>query len=186
MVAGTAISAVGAVQAGQASKSAAAYQAQVARNNATIAEQNADYALRAGAQKEQTEGMKAAAVGGRVRAAIAANGVDVNTGSASDVQEGVRDSGTLDQQTVDQDAALKAYGYRSQATSFDAQAGLSELEGENAESAGNTRGLGTLLSGLGAAAGTYKPGAPTPPAKAWSNPDFAGGTEAQYGWAGRY
>ena len=60
-VAGAALSAGSTILGGVASSNAAAYQAQVARNNATIAEQNAANATAAGQVQAQQASMKNAA-----------------------------------------------------------------------------------------------------------------------------
>jgi hypothetical protein len=67
-----------------ASGEAAAYQAQVARNNAIIAGYNATEAEQAGETQAYVTSQTAAAQGGRIKAAQAANNIDVNTGSAGE------------------------------------------------------------------------------------------------------
>ena len=59
----------------------------VARNNAAIAQQNANYARQAAAVKSGQVDQKTAAMVGAVRAAQAANGLDVNSGTDLDVQD---------------------------------------------------------------------------------------------------
>ena len=125
-VVGTVLSAVGTVASGIAQSNAASYRAAVDRNNAVTAQQNATYAREAGAVQEQIAGRKAAAQLGAVRSGIAANNVDVNTGSALDVQKGEREAGALSEETVAHNALLQAYGYETQATGFQAEAGLQE------------------------------------------------------------
>jgi hypothetical protein len=126
------LSAGGAVLGGISQSNAAHYQAQVAKNNATIANQNADYAEQAGVAKSEAAGQQAAAQLGAVKASIAANGVDVNSGSALTVQQSQRGAGELSQQATVNDALLQAYGFRTQATSDTAQAGLYQSESESA------------------------------------------------------
>lgn len=116
-----------------------AYQAQIANNNAKIAEQNAAYARQAGQEQAAQESRKAAVEQGAIRTAIAANNVDVNTGSAADVQAGAREIGKLDAETVLNNAELSAYGYTTQANNYRAQASQ-DMAG------GILGGLGTLLS----------------------------------------
>ena len=144
---GTGVQAYGAIQQGQAAKKAAAYNAQVAQNNAKIAEQNANYAIQAGTQKAAMESLRGRAALGKIKAAQAASGINVNTGTAADVQEGAREANVLDTATVLQNAQLQAYGYRSQASNFKSQAGLYDMQGDAAANAGNISALGTLLSG---------------------------------------
>jgi hypothetical protein len=112
--AGAVVGAIGQYQSGM-------YQARVAANNAEIAEHNAEYARAAGAQQADIESRKNAARVGAIRAGLAANGVDVNSGSAVDVQAGERETGKLDVDTVLHNAELQAYGYTTQAANFRAQ-----------------------------------------------------------------
>ncbi len=151
---GTVVGAAGTIMGGQqaaaAAKASASYNAQVAENNRKIAEQNAEYATRAGIAKAERESLKGRVALGKIKAQQAASGIDTGFGSAVDVQEGARQANVLDVANVVQNAQLEAYGYRSQATNFDAQKGLYELQGSNVSSTGSTMsGLGTLLSGAG-------------------------------------
>jgi len=146
-VAGAGMSAYGAVQGGMAQKDAMNYRAQVAENNKIIAEQNAEASIKAGMAKASTQAMKGAAAGGKIKAAQAASGVDVNTGSFVDVQEGQREAALLDVETVMHNADLQAYGYRTQAKNFEAEAHLDRAAGKQAEKAGWIKGASSLLGG---------------------------------------
>lgn len=145
-VIGGGISAVGQLEGGAATANAANYSAAVASNNAIIAKQNADYAEKAGLVQAQTQGLKSRAVGGKIRAAQGASGVDVNSGSNVDVREAQREAGLLDTETVLNNADLAAYGYRNQATSFDAQSKLDKLTAEQAPIGAAIGAAGSLLS----------------------------------------
>src|SRR6185437_3933854 len=120
---GAGASALGTFEQGQ-------YSAEVARNNATIANQNAAYAREAGQEQAAITSMKGAEEGARVKAAIAANNVDVDTGSAVDVESGEREVNKLNTDTVLNNADLQAYGYRAQAVNFQAQAQQDEIGGD--------------------------------------------------------
>jgi hypothetical protein len=133
---------------------AAAYQAQVATNNATIAGYNASEAEQAGQTQAFVTGQQAAATGGRIKAAQAANGIDVNSGSAVKVQQGAREAGTLNQETVLSNAELQAYGYRTTSTAFTEQAGLETMEANEAPIA-----AGLAMAGAGYAAAGAEEGA---------------------------
>lgn len=145
-LAGAATSATGAVVGGEATQNMAAYQAQVAKNNQIIANQNAKYATEAGEAQAAATSLKGAAVGGKIKAGQAANNVDVNTGSAVNVQQSQREQSKLDTETVLNNAELTAYGYRAQATGYGAQAGLETLTEEEAVPAALTGAAGNLLS----------------------------------------
>lgn len=143
---GAATSAGGAIMGGEATSQAASYQAQVARNNATIAQQNATYSEEAGQQQAQVESLKGAAQAGQLKASQAANNVDVNSGSAIDVQQSQREQSQLDTETTENNALLKAYGYRTEATSDTAQAQLDQTEAAEAPIGAAIGATGGLLS----------------------------------------
>jgi len=135
---GAGASAIGTLEAGS-------YQSQVARNNAQIATQNAAYAVQAGRQQADIQSRKGAAQGAAVRAGLAASGVDVNSGSAADVQEGQRETSKLDAETVLNNAELQAYGYTTQATNYTEQASQDE-EGAEFGAAGSLLSNASSLS----------------------------------------
>lgn len=147
--AGAAASAGGALFNGIAASQAASYQATVSRNNALIADQNAQRAIAAGQQQAQTQSLKNAETIGGIKTAQAANNIDVNSGSALDVQASQRAKGQLDAETVLQKAQTEAYGYRVNAVSNEAQAGLEEATAEDAP-------IGAGLSAAGSLAGNSK------------------------------
>ncbi|HQT65342.1 MAG TPA: hypothetical protein PLO16_12600 [Acidocella sp.] len=93
----------------------------MAANNAKIAQENAAYATRAGEQQASAASLKGAANLGAIRASMAANNVDINTGSSLNVQQSAREQSSLDTQTTMNNALLQAYGYRTQSSNFSAQ-----------------------------------------------------------------
>lgn len=145
-VIGGGISAAGQIEQGQATANAANYRAQVSKNNADIAIQNATYAEQAGQAKATTQGMKGALVAGKIKAGQGASGVDVNTGSNVAVQAGQREVSKLDTETVLNNSLLEAYGYRTRATSEESQAGLEQLTAEQAPIGAEIGAAGSLLS----------------------------------------
>ena len=145
---GTGISAVGAMTNANAQASAAEYSAQVAANNARIANQNAEYAAQAGSEKETEASLKSREAVARATTGAAANGVDVGSGSAADVIKSTRQVGTLNTETVANNAALQVYGFRSQATGYEAQSQLDMTQAANARTAGGFAAFGDLLSGF--------------------------------------
>lgn len=134
------------VLGGIASGNAANYQAQVASNNAQIARGYARYSAGAGATQIEEAGLKDRQQTAGVRAAAAANGVDVNSGSAADLQVSQRELGGLDQATTASRAAEAVYGYEAQAQSYGAQSKL-----DRSEALGDV--VGGLLKGGGQLAG---------------------------------
>lgn len=146
-VAGTAVAATSAINQAQAQSRAAAYQAQVAKNNQITASQNAEYAIQAGQQHAEQQQAQNRALLSRTIAGEAANGVDVNSGSAVDVQATNRQTGVTDTETINHNAALQAYGYRTQGSNFGAQAGLDTMQAADATKGGNLAAFGTLAGG---------------------------------------
>jgi hypothetical protein len=145
-VAGAGVSGFGTFLGGRSAAAAANYSAQVAANNAIIANQNATYASQAGEAQADIAARKGAAVSGKVKAGQAASGIDVNTGSALDVQAGQRETSKLEAETVLNNAELQAYGYRSQATGYTAQAGLEKMEAAQAPVGADIATIGGVLS----------------------------------------
>jgi hypothetical protein len=143
---GAGVSAGSSILSGIATGNAANYQAQVAQNNAITEKQNAEYATEAGQAQAQAVSLKGAAAGGKVKAAQAANNVDVDTGSPVTVQQSERETNQLDTETVLNNAAVTTYGYRTQVTGYQAQSELEEKEAEEAPIGGYLSAGGNLLS----------------------------------------
>lgn len=146
-VLGAVVSAVGTIGAGQAAAANANYQAQVAQNNATIANQNAQHALEAGQANAEQKSLQGAAQIGAIKADEAANGVDVNSGSALDVQTSQRELNKLGTLNTENAAQLTAYGYRAQASQYLAQAQLDQTEANQASDSSYLSAAGSLLGG---------------------------------------
>lgn len=142
------ISAIGAISQGNAMAAQSNYEAQVARNNQTIAYQNANYATAAAETKSYEEGLRQRQIAGAIAGGIAAGGVDVNSGSAARVRESADAMGTTDVATVRQQGQLTSYGYRTQASNFGAQASLDTQQAGYDQEAGWMRGLGSLVGGF--------------------------------------
>jgi len=147
---GTGVQVIGALNKGQAQTANYNYEAQVARNNAIIAQQNADRAAAAGRAQAEATSQKGAAEVARIKAAQAASGIDVNTGSSTDVQASARSLNQLDTETVLNNAQVQAYGYRSQAQNFRSQADLYAMGGRAAQTASLLEAGGGLLSNASA------------------------------------
>ncbi len=169
-----------AVAGGIAQGHAASYQAQVARNNATIANQQAAYAAQAGAVNTERAALKQRAKQAGLRVQLAANGLDIDSGSAAAVQAGAHDLGALDVADVAHKSALDVYGYRTQGGSFKAQASLDEAEAGFAPIAGALKGAGTLASAA-PSFGSLLGGTPqVPDHMSWMQDDGIGGWGSMY------
>lgn len=143
---GVGVLAAGQVAGGIAQGHAASYQAQVARNNAQIAQQNQARAAASAATQTEMAGLKASAKVASTRAGFAANNLDVSGGSPADVIGGEARAGYQDTATVSNNAALAAYGYGTQSQGFQAQGTLDSAEAGWDPIAGAIQGAGTLGS----------------------------------------
>jgi hypothetical protein len=132
-VAGTAMQAIGQVRQGQAAKAAADYNAQVANNNAIVAEQQAQ-------SQAMVQGRRATMQNGGLLANMAANGVDVGEGSPLDILSQSAANAEMDRQNIIYNGRVKAQSLRNQAQ-------LDTFQGETAQQNGWMSAAGTLLSG---------------------------------------
>nr|WP_238919400.1 hypothetical protein [Achromobacter xylosoxidans] len=146
-------SAVGAANSAKAQQNNLDYQAQVSANNAQIAEWQAQDAIRSGQLEEQNSRLKYAALKGTQRAALAANGVAVDEGSAVDILTTTDYLNETDANTIRTNAARTAWGYRTQATNYSDNAQALRA-GANATSPSSAAGL-SLLGGAGQLAGSW-------------------------------
>ena len=148
-LAGGLLKGYGQIQSAEATKQAALFQSQVAANNAQIANQNASWATAAGeAQVAQSQMQTRANVGG-IKAAQAAANVDVNSGSALDVQSSARDLGELSALTLRSNAARQAYGFQTQSGADTAESQLQKSLAGQAIPAGILGAASTALSTAG-------------------------------------
>lgn len=142
------IGAIGAQQSAAATSSAMNYQAQVARNNALIAQQQAQAETAAGDITAQNRLVQAGQQTAAVRAAAGASGLDPNEGSPVRLQSDTEKLGMLDALTIRNNAARRAYGYQAAATGETAQAGLYGAAAQNAQNAGIINSFGSVLAGV--------------------------------------
>jgi hypothetical protein len=114
-VVGAGVSAYSAYESGQAQQDAARYQAAVARNNQIIADQYAAAEVAKGQRLEDMKRLETAQRQGAVKAAAAANGLDVDRGSPLRLQEDTALLGEFDAQTIRSNAPRPPTATRSRA-----------------------------------------------------------------------
>jgi hypothetical protein len=153
-IGGGIVKGAGAIQQAKATDQADKYNSAVARENAQLATQNADWTAAEGEQQVGMAGLEGQQKSGQIKSAQAANGVDVNSGSALGVQQSQSEMNMLNQMNIRSNAARAAYGYQVQSTQDIGQAQLDTAAGKAALQAGDTAALGDILSG-GASAGQY-------------------------------
>lgn len=143
-LAGSMVAAAGAQQQAEAQAQAAAFQAAVARNNQTAEAYKAT-------EKAQDVAQKGEYALAKQRAAFAASGAQVDTGtpvtvfgaSAGRVEGAVAD--------VHYEGALETARWADQAK-------LKDMEAANARKAGQYAAAGAIISGIGGAASAFKGG----------------------------
>lgn len=137
-IAGAVVSAVGALRQGQASASAAEYNAQINQQNAQIARDNAAMQAR---QQDRENYLRL----GAIRAAQGKSGGAAGEGSVLDVLADTAAQGELQKQDIIYQGELRARGFQNTAN-------LDEYSASTARSGSYLRAGSELLSG---AAGYY-------------------------------
>ena len=150
---GMGVQAYGAYNQSKATKAGYEAQAVVNRNNATLAEWQAQDALARGSRTEQTQRLKTAQLKGSQRAALAANGVSLDEGSALNILNDTDYMGELDAQTLRDNAAREAWGYRNQVAGYKSDSSLLNNRA-NAENP-STAATSSLLTNAGSVASSW-------------------------------
>lgn len=119
---GAGFSAVGAYNTAKSQQAALEAQAQVAANNAQLATWQGEDSLQRGQVAASGATMKTGQQVGSQRAALAANGVDLSMGSAQNIITDTEFIGKVDANTIQDNAAREAWGYRMQSRNYTDQA----------------------------------------------------------------
>lgn len=146
--AGLAFSAFSSYNQAEGQKEAANYQASVARNNAQIAEWQAQDASKRGEEEETRQRMRTAQLKGSQRAGLAANGIDISEGSAAQIQADTDWMGEQDALTIRDNAKRNAWGWRSQGQQSTADANMYKAKADSISPM--LAGAGSLLGNSGA------------------------------------
>lgn len=123
------------------------YEAAVAGNNAKVAGYQADVAQQVGANEEQNARLKTADLFGAQRADMAANGIDLGEGSATDIQATTKWMGERDVATIKNNTAQQVWALKNQQAGY-----LAEQQATRAARASInplSTAAGTLLTGAG-------------------------------------
>ena len=153
---GTGVSAYGqwraggaAKKAGEAQRRAADSQAELHDYNAAIAELQAEDAIERGEEAANQFRQRVRVMIGSQRAGLAAQGVDVNYGSAVDVQADAEFLGELDALTLRTNAAREAWGYKVQAEDSRRRGEITRREGVMLEAAGKQAQTSARIGAVG-------------------------------------
>jgi hypothetical protein len=151
----TVVSVAGAAQQSKAAQAQAKYQAAVQRNNAQIAEYQAQDAIERGTQAEQQKRREIQQVIGQQRAAMSVSGLSMDSASFVDTIGDTAAMGEMDALTIRSNAAKQAWAYRAQGAGMDAQAQLYDAQAAQAKAALPLQIGGSLLSGAGSVASKW-------------------------------
>ncbi len=139
-IVGGALTLTGAANKAKAEKVQGAYQNSMLQANATFADMQSQDALRRGDKEASSLEKKGKSLIGSQRAAFAAQGIQVDTGSALDVQLDTAEQVRLDALTIKNNAWRESWGYEVQASNL-------RYQGKFAQLGANTAASNTLLTG---------------------------------------
>jgi hypothetical protein len=149
-----------------------------ADTNARLAMLNAEDAIRRGDLQSGVARRKGSAVSGAQKVAAAAQGVDINSGSAAALQKETEQLSEIDIQTIKNNAWKEAWGFKVQSEQYSSQGRYAEMAARNAAHGTMlTGGLAALSYGIKAASYYQKAKPPEPdvkdprPAKMLPGPD---------------
>lgn len=145
---GAGLAVVGGVQQARAAKAAGEYAAEVDEQNAKIGRQQADQARQIGNMEEERQMRRVRAAVASQRAAQAANGLDVNSGTALDLQAETAGFGAADALNIRANALRQAWGFEVGAVNDINSASAARAGGRNAAT-------GTLLTTGAQVVGMY-------------------------------
>ena len=148
--ASTAFSVYQAVSGANAQADMSNYNAAVARNNATMAEYQAQDAISRGNAAAEEHSRKVAALVGTQRNSMAARGLDISEGTPLDIVSDTETLGSIDQRTIKTNAEKEAWSARVQSGNYANQAGMYKIQAENTSPL--MVGAGSLLSGAASVA----------------------------------
>lgn len=132
------------------------YVKRVDEQNAKMAEAQAQDALDRGELTAQRRGLETRQQIGSTRAAQAAQGVDVSSGSAADVQASEAGIGAMDEVTIRNNAAREAWGYKVEAINQRQAGEVAAITGDTTAAGYRAESYGSLLSGAANTYGLYR------------------------------
>lgn len=149
-IAGGATSAIGGIAGGIGSFNAYSYKAAVAKQNAAIAKNNAQYAIWEGGKVAERQGLADRNRMGQIVTSQAAGGLDVNSGTNLAVRNSQAAVNTENQMMIRSNANRKAYGFEVEATNQLNEAKMDKQAGVNSLVAGGLSATGSIIGGASA------------------------------------
>jgi hypothetical protein len=134
-------------KAGDAAQRAANSQAELFDFNASVAEQQAADAVERGHDEEGRFRSSVRAMIASQRTGFAGQGVEVDVGSAREVQEDAAYLGELDAMQIRQNAAREAWGFKTEAIDLRMRGDIARKEGVMLAEAGRSARTSTYIAG---------------------------------------
>lgn len=150
---GAVSSAVGSYYGAQSQKSSLNFAAGIADINAGMAEKSAQAELERGAREFQASRLKTANLKSRQKVAIAANGVDMGSGSAQAILNTTDIMGEIDAKEIEVNATRSAWGYRQQGTQYQNEALIKRSSADSIDP--NSALFSGLISGAAQVGASY-------------------------------
>lgn len=147
-IAGSAIGAVSSYSQGKQQQAMYNYEAQVAEENAKIAQKNAATERQTGIEEARLQRIKTLQAIGSQKTAMAANGMDVTQGTSLDIIEDTAAMGELDALQIETNYERKALAYEQTANNYSNQANLDVITGKNAYKTGKINAVTEGLNGV--------------------------------------
>jgi hypothetical protein len=151
--AGTLMNAAGAYGQAKTQQGVLNYESQVAGNNAVYAGYQAQVAKQVGEQQVQTLEMQNSQLYSNQRATMAANGVDLGSGSATDILASTKYMGARDALTIQDNTNRRVWGLNTEAQNYESEANVDQSM-RNSISPGKAA-FGSLLGGAGSVASSW-------------------------------
>jgi hypothetical protein len=146
-LAGMANGAIGSYYSAQSKASSLSFAADMANLNSQMAEKQAQHALYQGNRQSGQLSMKYGQTKSSQRAAMAANGVDLGTGSASEVLASTDISKEIDMNAINENAVRSAWGFRTQSVNYNNEALIGRATAGSISPFGY--GMTSMLGGAG-------------------------------------
>lgn len=131
------------------------YKAGIADINSRIAKQNADYERTVGEREAQSYGMKARTQAGKIKVAQSASGLDINSGSNLQVQQGQQKITGMDMATIRANAARRAFGYETESFNQAESGKMLRTGASNVKKSGDIAAAASIIGSASSVAGKW-------------------------------
>lgn len=140
------VTAAAGVYSADSSKKLGQYENEVAQQNANLEDYRAEQVGRAGAMAEEQHRQKVRQMVGTQRASLAANGIDLGSGTAEDMIGDTWSMGEADALTIRYNAMQEAWGLRTNATNLRSGGKAAVIRGKNEATGTYLSTAGSLMS----------------------------------------